>query len=180
MLGVRAALAAVTVCSVQPALAQDLPGHAALEHAALHSNQDAAVSTVTARNAQLLNQIAASPPVLEAPAIYVQPVAVVAETCPQREGVSKYICYGPCCAIPWGPGGPICLALSAISFRYAMPFTFSGWFRRDIEQADKERGDDVRVDRAGLAFSVALFASAAPRTAAGAAYSFALLVLSLA
>ena len=118
----------------------------------------------------------------EAPSVvHAQPVASVAdEACPEREGIRKYICYGPCCGIPWGPGGPICLALSAAAFRYAMPYTFVNWFRRDVKQQDdKEPEKSLGVDAAGLAFSAALFASAAPRTAAGVAYSFTFLVLCL-
>jgi hypothetical protein len=103
----------------------------------------------------------------------------IADACPQKDGIRKYICYGPCCSIPWGPGGPICLALAARAFRYAMPFTFVGWFRRDSQQDERKEPVGMKVDLAGLAFSAVLFASAAPRTAAGVAYSFAFLVLCL-
>jgi uncharacterized protein YjlB len=40
----------------------------------------------------------------------------IADACPQKDGIRKYICFGPCCSIPWGPGGPICLALAAGAF----------------------------------------------------------------
>jgi hypothetical protein len=105
-------------------------------------------------------------------------VALLAEApsqqaCPEREGLPKYICYGPCCALDWGPGGPICLALSAAAFRYAMPYTLIAWVRGSHPDAD------MTVDLKVLAFAAALFASAVPRTAAGITYSWAFLVLCL-
>ena len=106
-------------------------------------------------------------------------VSEVAASCPDLQGIGKYVCYGECCSVPWGPGGPICLALAGGALRYAMPYTFSGWLRRDIALADKERAADMRLDKAGLAFAVALFASAAPRSGAGLAYSFAFVIACL-
>lgn len=94
--------------------------------------------------------------------------------CPELTGIRKYVCYGDCCGLPWGPGGPICLLLAAATFRYAMPFSFSSWFQ-------KEQNDNppLPVDWPALAFSAVLFASAVPRTAAGLAYSWAFLCLFL-
>lgn len=101
-------------------------------------------------------------------------LAASEQQCPQFEGIRKYVCYGPCCGIPWGPGGPICLALAGGAFRYAMPYTFVSWMRRD-----NDSDAAMRIDAAGLAFCVTLFASAAPRTAEGIAYSVAFLVACL-
>jgi hypothetical protein len=171
-------LAAVILQSAQPAAAQPLIVQQQGGDACTTSDSIALDLTTCSHSRSRISVAAAPQPQASPPAA--QPTAAVAEACPEREGLRKYICYGPCCAIPWGPGGPICLALSAASFRYAVPFTFSGWFSRSIAEADKEPEGAMRVDPAGLAFSVALFASAAPRQAAGAAYSFALLVLSLA
>ena len=85
----------------------------------------------------------------------------------------KYICYGPCCGLPWGPGGPICLALSAIAFRYSIPYTWIGWVRSDSPELARN------VDLAALTFAAALFLSAAPRTAEGFAFSFLFVVMCL-
>jgi hypothetical protein len=95
------------------------------------------------------------------------------QACPQLTGLPMYICYGPCCELDWGPGGPICLALSAATFRYAMPYTWIQWMRKSHPDAE------MVVDYKALAFSAVLYASAAPRTAAGVAYSWLFLVLCL-
>ena len=99
-----------------------------------------------------------------------------AHPCPEREGLRKYICYGPCCAIPWGPGGPVFLAISGAAFRAAMPYTIIEWFQRDEEeQAEAE----MRVDFPTLAFCIASFAASAPRYFEGAVYSFVVVVACL-
>lgn len=85
----------------------------------------------------------------------------------------KYICYGPCCGLPWGPGGPICLALAGTAFRYGMPYTIVGWVRSEDAELPGT------IDTKTLAFSAALFLSAAPRTAEGFAFSFLFIVICL-
>lgn len=92
---------------------------------------------------------------------------------PLYHACRKYICYGPCCGLPWGPGGPICLALAGIAFRYGMPYTFVRWLRS--EEAELQGKVDIQT----LAFSAVLFLSAAPRTAEGFAFSFLFVVLCL-
>ena len=94
--------------------------------------------------------------------------------CPDFKGLQKYVCYGPCCGVPWGPGGPIFLALSAGAFRTAMPYRFSSWLRSS--EADPEIGP---VDKPVLAFSAALFLSSVPYTFGGVAAGWVLLVLCL-
>lgn len=100
--------------------------------------------------------------------------ANTSSSCPDFTGIRKYVCYGPCCGVPWGPGGPIFLALSAGAFRTAMPFRYSSWLRSKEE--DPELGT---VDRPVLAFSAALFLTSAPFTFGGVAASWLLLVLCL-
>jgi hypothetical protein len=99
---------------------------------------------------------------------------ISAAACPEFTGIRKYVCYGPCCGVPWGPGGPICLALSAAAFRYSMPFRYSSWIRS--EDSEAEAGT---VDLPALAFAAVLFLSSAPRTFGGVAASWTLLVLCL-
>lgn len=95
-------------------------------------------------------------------------------SCPNFTGLQKYVCYGPCCGVPWGPGGPIFLALSAVAFRTAMPYRFSSWLRSSEE--DSEIGP---VDKPVLAFSAALFLSSVPYTFGGVAVGWLLLVVCL-
>lgn len=96
------------------------------------------------------------------------------KACPDYTGLRKNICYGPCCGVPWGPGGPICLALSAGAFRSALPYRFSSWLRSKETDAEMEG-----VDKQVLAFSGALFLSSAPLTFGGIALSWLLLVVCL-
>jgi hypothetical protein len=95
--------------------------------------------------------------------------------CPDYTGLRKNICYGPCCGIPWGPGGPICLALSAGAFRSGMPYRFSSWVRSPAGEDD----DVGSVDVPALLFSAALFLGSAPLTFSGVAFSWLFLVVCL-
>lgn len=102
------------------------------------------------------------------------PESTAASSCPNFTGLRKYVCYGPCCGIPWGPGGPICLALAGGAFRTALPFRYSSWL------LSKEGDPDLPpVDKGVLAFSAALFLGSAPLTFAGVSVSFAFVVACL-
>jgi hypothetical protein len=119
--------------------------------------------------------IAAAAPAHEVSQMSSSPDGQVGLNCPEYTGLRKNICYGPCCGIPWGPGGPICLALSAGAFRTGMPYRLSSW----LQSKEEEAAEVGPVDKPVLAFSAALFLSSAPLTFGGVALSWLLLVLCL-
>lgn len=96
---------------------------------------------------------------------------LVPETCPPKEGgFNKYICYGTCCAVPWGPGGPICFVLSGICIRTGLALR--------ITRLGEENSAWV-VDRSSLGFGLALLASSVPTNYGGGILTAILALLSL-
>lgn len=147
--------AAVLVMSSSPALAHDadLPR----------------TSTSSQQQQQTFTQSAWQP--VQAPNLV---GATAAEACPERSGIAQYVCYGPCCGLDWGPGGPICLALAGISLRSGVPWTFSGWVRKNVGAPL-----DTTPDSGTLLLALALFVSSVPRTFAAVACGWAFMVLCL-
>ncbi|KAK3270066.1 hypothetical protein CYMTET_21519 [Cymbomonas tetramitiformis] len=72
--------------------------------------------------------------------------------CPNLSGVRASICYGPCCNLDWGPGGPICLLLAFAVARAARP------------DAKEAKLPNAKPDQGTLLFALALFLSSVPRT----------------
>eukprot|EP01024_Parvocaulis_polyphysoides_P009025 TRINITY_DN12747_c0_g2_i1.p3 TRINITY_DN12747_c0_g2~~TRINITY_DN12747_c0_g2_i1.p3 ORF type:complete len:169 (-),score=27.85 TRINITY_DN12747_c0_g2_i1:244-750(-) len=90
-------------------------------------------------------------------------------SCPQRSGLEAIICYGRCCGIPWGPGGPICLILGIVALRYALEnkliTNFTG--KKNLQEGQTSKNWVENVDRNSLAFAIALFISSVPRNFEG-------------